>query len=692
MKKKLILFLIANFNLITCDMPHFDQKIKEHEQEMERFNTQLKRDVFINKAAQKNICPPGATGATGAQGKQGKQGKQGPKGATGVCTNCPTGSTGGRAACTIGGGCPSGMTCVGGQCFPLSLKGNTGATGNTGARGLKGNTGSNGLDGNTGATGITGNTGFTGNTGATGAGNTGSTGITGFTGFTGTTGATGNTGFTGATGIGITGATGATGSTPVNAVTSSSVSTCSNALTRFDTTSTTIITRTPLVGNDITVFGGQSTSPLNADDCTTTNINLALIPKGNGALTAAIPSGNLLGGNIRGSRAVDFQRSRSAATQVASGDFSVISGGVNNTASATYAAVASGNTNTASNLYANVSGGSGNIASGQGAHIGGGDTNTASGSISTVSGGTTNTATAIGATVGGGTLNNATSSACTIAGGQQNNASGAGGGGSTIGGGILNTVSARSATIPGGESNIAAGVASFAAGQFAQANNDASFVWSDGSSTLSSTDNKQFSALATGGFRFGSNGTSIPTTPAIGSFVFTDSNTTLLTTAPLFNQFVVRVVGNNVIGTPVAYMYTNAAGTLGVTLNNGDTAWSAVCDREKKENFKDIDHIEILHKLVSMPIQSWNYKGQDETVKRIGPIAQEFNPIFGFGNKLEISTLDFDGVALASIQGMYKLHKQEVSDLKNEIKEQNEKIKNLENLLEKVMAKLEITE
>ncbi|MDR3647272.1 MAG: hypothetical protein P4L22_07050 [Candidatus Babeliales bacterium] len=239
----LILLMNINFNLISKISK---QKLNEQELEVVKLNNlinkRLTRDTFTKSVAQNNnACLPGNTGATGAQGKQGKQGKQGPKGATGVCTNCPTGSTGGRAACTIGGGCPSGMTCVGGQCFPLSLKGNTGATGNTGARGLKGNTGSNGLNGNTGATGITGNTGLTGstgntgftgltgnagvtgNTGATGSGNTGFTGGTGRTGLTGSTGLTGNTGNTGFTGItgftGTTGFTGAIGNTGLTGIT-----------------------------------------------------------------------------------------------------------------------------------------------------------------------------------------------------------------------------------------------------------------------------------------------------------------------------------------------------------------------------------------------------------------------------------------------------------------------------------------
>lgn len=63
------------------------------------------------------------------------------------------------------------------------------------------------------------------------------------------------------------------------------------------------------------------------------NINLVLSPSGTGAIMAQLPDGTTTGGNARGAGAVDLQRSRTAATQVASGDESFCAG-KNNTASA----------------------------------------------------------------------------------------------------------------------------------------------------------------------------------------------------------------------------------------------------------------------------------------------------------------------------------------------------------------------
>jgi hypothetical protein len=49
------------------------------------------------------------------------------------------------------------------------------------------------------------------------------------------------------------------------------------------------------------------------------NISAAIIPKGTGAFVLSVSDGGIIGGNVRGSHAVDLQRTRTAATQVASG-------------------------------------------------------------------------------------------------------------------------------------------------------------------------------------------------------------------------------------------------------------------------------------------------------------------------------------------------------------------------------------
>lgn len=133
-----------------------------------------------------------------------------------------------------------------------------------------------------------------------------------------------------------------------------------------------------------------------------TNVDAVIVAKGTGALLASIPNNLSSGGNKRGNHSVDWQKSRSANTQVASGTNAVVGGGINNTASATSSTVAGGDTNTASTQNATVSGGASNTASATAATVGGGSTNTATANYAVVAGGQNNVADASHAFVMGG--------------------------------------------------------------------------------------------------------------------------------------------------------------------------------------------------------------------------------------------------------------------------------------------------
>lgn len=87
-----------------------------------------------------------------------------------------------------------------------------------------------------------------------------------------------------------------------------------------------------------------------------TNVDVALAPKGSGALLSAIPDGTSTGGNKRGVNAVDWQTLRSGADNVASGDYSSIIGGAFGKATNTGATVIGGESNLASGQHA-VAGG-----------------------------------------------------------------------------------------------------------------------------------------------------------------------------------------------------------------------------------------------------------------------------------------------------------------------------------------------
>lgn len=101
-------------------------------------------------------------------------------------------------------------------------------------------------------------------------------------------------------------------------------------------------------------------------------------------------------------------------------------------------------------------------------------------------------------------------------------------------------------------------------------------------------------------------------------------------------------------------LYTNTAFSLGVSLAPDAVSWGQICDRNKKENIIDIDCVSVLDRLDQLPLYQYNYIGQGDLITNIGPMAQDWHPLFPNGkDQLKIETIDFDGVALASIKGLY---------------------------------------
>ena len=141
-----------------------------------------------------------------------------------------------------------------------------------------------------------------------------------------------------------------------------------------------------------------------------TNTPLVLQPLGTGALQAQKTDSTATGGSARGANAVDWQTSRGTASQVASGSYSVLTGGLNNysltytsfvgsgsTNSAqtnSFTSIVAGNSNTASGLYGAIVNGYLNVASGYFSFIGNGQSN----STPSVSAVTTQSATMNGTT------------------------------------------------------------------------------------------------------------------------------------------------------------------------------------------------------------------------------------------------------------------------------------------------------
>lgn len=334
------------------------------------------------------------------------------------------------------------------------------------------------------------------------------------------------------------------------------------------------------------------------------------------------------------------------ANNTASRDSAVIGGGYGNIADQSYTTISGGELNKTSGSWATIGGGSGNIGNGRyatvggGTHnlaesayasIGGGTYNEAGGGNSAIAGGTRNKALGIGSTIGGGSGNRAIGYQSAIGGGLANSATGdyslvSGGRGNqagiansdpevaryaTVGGGYENIAAGAFSVVPGGLANYALGEYSLAAGNRARVEPDhpGTFVFADSSDyPFSSSSANEFAARATGGVRF--------------------------------------VTAVDESGAPMA----------GVRLGAGSGAWESLSDRNAKSSIQHVDVRQVLEALVGLPISTWRYRGQDETVRHIGPMAQDFYAVFDLGqDERYISTVDADGVALASIQGLYQL-------------------------------------
>ena len=274
----------------------------------------------------------------------------------------------------------------------------------------------------------------------------------------------------------------------------------------------------------------------------------------------------------------------------------------------------------------------------EGAVIGGGGSpsnNQISANNSVIGGGAGNVIQSSGAsypssTIGGGLantiyFNNVT---CAIGGGNLNVIqSGAHNG--VIAGGLSNTNLQDSsyATIPGGFACVAGNFA-FAAGTHAKATHQGSFVWADSLvKDFGSQSPNEFAARAQGGFRF--------------------------------------VTGIDLSGNP----------TIGATLAQGATSWATISDKNRKKDVVAVDYQTILGTLSTVPIQQWHYTWESETnVPHLGPMAQDFKHAFYPGrDDKSITTLEFDGVELAAIQGLnQKLESQRAANAK--LIQQNESL------------------
>ena len=76
-------------------------------------------------------------------------------------------------------------------------------------------------------------------------------------------------------------------------------------------------------------------------------------------------------------------------------------------------------------------------------------------------------------------------------------------------------------------------------------------------------------------------------------------------------------------------------------------------DRTRKTDIQEVDTKDVLAQVAALPVTTWRFKTDDEDIRHMGPMSQDFHAAFGLGvNELTIAPVDGVGVALAAIKAL----------------------------------------
>lgn len=131
--------------------------------------------------------------------------------------------------------------------------------------------------------------------------------------------------------------------------------------------------------------------------------------------------------------------------------------------------------------------------------------------------------------------------------------------------------------------------------------------------------------------------------------------------------------------------------STGAYLSNGGT-WTNTSDSTQKTGFRAVDGEQILGKLATLPVYTWQYLAEDSTTRHMGPTAQAFRAAFNLGDTDKaISTVDIDGVAIAGVKALEartKALKAETLALREHNAELTSRLAQLETLVAQLAAQL----
>ncbi|HLL82938.1 MAG TPA: tail fiber domain-containing protein [Longimicrobium sp.] len=199
----------------------------------------------------------------------------------------------------------------------------------------------------------------------------------------------------------------------------------------------------------------------------------------------------------------------------------------------------------------------------------------------------------------------------------------------------VRSTAANVSSVAIGEDNTASGAASVALGYHAHTNTkQGSFVFSDRSSADSTRAGHAHQAT----FRV-----------ACGFRIFTSSNQS---TGVAFGGASVSNLGSLCPTDHFGQSGTMIATSTGAYLSSSGM-WTNASDVNRKHLFEPVAGEDVLVRLRSIPIRSWTYRVDADSVRHLGPTAQDFRAAFGLGSDDKaIGTVDADGVALAGVQAL----------------------------------------
>jgi hypothetical protein len=160
-----------------------------------------------------------------------------------------------------------------------------------------------------------------------------------------------------------------------------------------------------------------------------------------------------------------------------------------------------------------------------------------------------------------------------------------------------------------------------------------------------------------------------------GAFVWGDTNNASLFSTNA-NSVTMRFAGGY-------RLFANAGMSIGAHLPPSASSWSAISDRNAKQDFAPVDRADLLEKVAGLPLSYWSYKSDPTGRRYLGPVAQDFHAAFGLGDDTTINTLDTDGVALAAIQALAR----ENAEFKRQNEEMRVEIQRLKERLDAMQAR-----